>query len=239
MVDAGQEGSDTEVAIGDPELAGFDEDLIEQRPLLAIGILMEHHVEDHHAGRFVDGQGHARQTCGAGAAQRSDPMLGPGQDGAIEDAGGIARDRLVSEAPDLGDQSAQLRRDLADDSGGEGRSHPIELAVERLGRGDLIELMFEEGRVGGRLMTQGDIEHGLDQMGQGQLPDVLVDGDFIEEAIDRVVVEDPIEDESSHRRGGTPFGEGIEDGRKDHESLLGCKREPSSTKEFTAKPLHV
>ena len=59
--DSEQEGPDAEVPIHDPELARLDDHLIEQRPLLGVGVLLQDDVEDQAAGRFVDGQRLARQ----------------------------------------------------------------------------------------------------------------------------------------------------------------------------------
>ena len=43
-VDPEQEGPDAEVTIHDPELAGFDLDLIQQGPFLGVGVLLKDEV---------------------------------------------------------------------------------------------------------------------------------------------------------------------------------------------------
>ena len=70
--DSEQEGPDAEVAIHDPELAGLDDHLIQQGPLLGVGVLLQDDVEDQATDRLVDRQRLARQ--GAEQVERNSVM---------------------------------------------------------------------------------------------------------------------------------------------------------------------
>ena len=85
LSDPEHEGPNAKVTVHDPELAELDEHLIEQRPLLGMGILLKNQVENQAADRLVDGQRHARQGRRTSRAQLSDAMVGPCEDVAIED----------------------------------------------------------------------------------------------------------------------------------------------------------
>jgi hypothetical protein len=148
-------------------------------------------------------------------------MLGPGQDVAIEDPRGVAGDRFGPQSLGRNDQVAAPLRRSADDFGGEGRLHATELPVEGRDRGDGLELSPPERRVGRGSVTAGDIEHDLNEVRQGEFAGVLVLGHLLEELVEGGCLNDPIQGDSCHNAGRSPFDEGVEDGRKDHLSLLG------------------
>ena len=79
----------------------------------------------------------------------------------------------------------------------------------------------QEGGPRRRSVAAGDIEHDLDEVGQGQLAGVLVLGDLVKEFVEGSAVDDPVQGDSGHDGGRGTFDEGVEDGGQDQRSLLG------------------
>src|SRR3954465_9305992 len=228
-----------EVAVHDPELARLDIDPLDQGPLLAVGILLEDQVEDQPAGRLIDRQRPARQAGRGGGPQGRDAMLGAGQDVAIEDPDRMALDRLGREAPAGRDELACPRGRAADDRLGDRQLHAVELAVEGRERGHARELSPQEGGAGRGPVAAGDIEHDLDEVGQGQFAGILARGGLVEEFVQRRAVEDPVQCDAGHDRGRGTGDKGVEDGRQDQRCLLGRRIDSSVTKEVTLGDLRM
>lgn len=123
-----------------------------------------------------------------------------------------------------------VRRTIA--SGG-GQLHAIELAVEGRERGDEFEAASPVGGARRGAEPAGDIEHDLDEMGQGQLAGILAFGDFVKEFVEGCAVDDPVQGDSGDHRGRGSLDEGIEDGGQNQRSLLGRRVESQTTKVFT------
>lgn len=216
LPDPQQEAADAEVAIHDQQLAGGDLDAVEQRPLLGVAVLLRVGQEDQATGRLVEGQDLAGQPGGAPVAERHDPVLGAGQGVAVEDAAGIAFDRLGPEGPGGHDQLAGPPGGVADDGGRDLRLHAVELAIGAGGRGDLPEPAPLEGGPRRGSEAASDIGEDADEVRQGPFAGVLALGGVVEEAVEgRLVVEDPVEDQAGHDGGLSVAGEGVEDRRQD------------------------
>jgi hypothetical protein len=213
------------VAVHDPELAGLDIDPAHQRSLLAVGILLEDQVEDQSAGGLVDRQRPAGQAGRPGGAQGLDPMLGPGQDVAIEDPHRISLNGLGHQATAGDEELACPQGGAADDRLGDGQFHTVELAVEGRERGHEREIAPQESGTRRRSVAAGDIEHDLDEMGQGQLAGILVLGDLVKEFVEGSAVDDPVQCDSGHDSGRGAFDKGVENGGQDQRSLLGRRIE--------------
>jgi hypothetical protein len=218
--------TDAEVAVDDPELAGLDVHAVDQGPLLAVGVFLEDQVEDQSAGRLVDRQRHAGQAGRPGRAQRRDAVLGPGQDVAIEDPRGIASDRLGHQAAGGDDELARAAGGAADDALGEGQFHAVELAAEGRVRGDELEVPPQEGRPRRGSVPAGDVEHHLDEVGQGELAGILMLGDLLEELVEGCAVDDPVQGDPGHDGGRSALDKGIEDRWENQRSLLGQDSNP-------------
>jgi hypothetical protein len=186
-----------------------------------VGILFEDQVEDQPAGRFVDRQRHPGQAGRPGRAQGDDAMLGPGHDVAIEDPGRVPRYRLGQQATAGDDELTCPHGGAAEDRLRDGQSHAIELAVEGRDRGDQRQVPPQEGGPWRGPVPAGDIEHDLDEVGQGQLAGILVPGDLLEEFVQGRAVDDPVQSDSGHDSGRGVFDEGVEDCGQDQRSLLG------------------
>src|SRR5512135_2694466 len=88
--DSEEEPGRAEVAVGDPQVAGFDpgQHRIDQGSLLGMGVLARGYVDDHHRRRIEDHQRLTRQGRGVARPRGLDPVLGRGQVIAVEDLRG-------------------------------------------------------------------------------------------------------------------------------------------------------
>ena len=83
-----------EVAVGDPEVLRRDQrqDLVQQRSLLGMTVFTQHHVGGQHPSGVEDDQRMAGQGSGADRPQLLEPVFGPGEMVAVEEANAITVD---------------------------------------------------------------------------------------------------------------------------------------------------
>jgi hypothetical protein len=148
-------------------------------------------------------------------------VLGPGQDVAVEDPDRISLDRLGHQAAAGDDEQACPQGGATEDLLGEGQFHALELAVEGRDRGDERELAPEEGGAWRGPVSAGDIEHDLDEVGQGELAGILLLSDLGEELVEGSAGEDPVQGDSGHDSGRGILDKGIKNRGQDQRSLPG------------------
>ena len=120
--------------------------LIDQGPLLGVGVLARDDIDDQHGGRVEDHQRLPRQGRGAGGPRRPGAVLGAGQVVAVEDLGAVARHGLGQVGVELIDQRGEPPGIVPDEGATDARLQPLQLLVQRRQRGgDLVE----RGEVGG------------------------------------------------------------------------------------------
>ena len=189
-----------EVAVGDPQVAGLDsrQHLVNQRPLLGVGVLAGHDVNDQHRGRVKDHQRLPRQGGGASGPGRRNPMLGSGQVVAVKDLGAIARHRSRQDGVEFTDEWLQPAGRVPDQSAADARFDSFELFVNgRQRRGDLAE----RGEVSGAnrgLDPEDDGGHQVDDRREEQLAGVLIGGLALEEAVQLARVQSAFQQRAIH-----------------------------------------
>ena len=159
-------------------------------------------------------------------------MLGPGQDVAIEDPGGITLDRLGQEPAAGNDQLSGSICGFAHDGRWNGGFHATELAVEGRNRSDPVELPFQERRPGRGLKAAGNVSHDLDEMAEQEFAVVLSLGDISKEGIDGSGVDHPVQGKPGHDRRRRPFRERVKNGWKNHETSLSKCANPVQLKKL-------
>src|SRR5512142_294992 len=210
-----------EIAVRDPQVAGINprQDLVDQGPLLSIGVLAGDGIDDQHARQVEDHQGLARQDRGTGRTRRPDAVFGPGQVVPVEDLGAVARHRLGQGGVELVHQRLEPPGRLGDEAATDPRFNPLELLVDgRQRRGDLAE----RGEVGGAdrgLDAADDGTHQLDDRGEEEFAGVLVGSGALKEAIEFLGVECTIQEGAEHDGDGGLLEEALESLAKLHGCL--------------------
>ena len=210
-----------EVAVGDPEVAGLDprQHLIDQGPLLGVGVLARDNIDDQHGGRVEDHQRLPRQGRGAGRAGRRDAMLGAGEVVAVEDLGAVARDRLGQGGVELTDQRRESPGVVQDEGTADAGLQPLQLLVERRERSGDLAQRSQVGGTDGGLGPADDGAHQLDHRGEEHLPGVLTGRVFLEKAIDLGGIEGVLQQRAKHHRDRGLLDEPLEDLAESH----GCR----------------
>jgi Kef-type K+ transport system membrane component KefB len=205
--DAEQKGPNAKVAIRNPELAGLDEHLTEQRPFLRMSVLLKNQVEDQAANRLVDWQRHARQGPRKSRTQNGNAMVCPGQDVAVKDSRSITWDWLRRKIPSGGDQLAGSTGSFPHNGSRYAGFHSSQLAVESGKRSHQGKLTLLECRAGRTPKAARNITHNLNEMTEQELSGVLTLGNFVDDGLDGSAFYHPIQRDAGHDRRRRIFDE--------------------------------
>ena len=203
-LDAGQERTDAEIAIHDPEIARLDRrhHLAQQGPFLCVPVFAREDIDRHLHRRVIDHQRLAWQRSRGGGAQHLQAMLRRCNAVPIQDFHPIARQPRATAPLHVLDEVAEVPRGVAHQRPGGLGLHAVELVVHR--RDGDRDLPRRPLRLIRGMDTPKGFEdhhtHQLERRREQQLPRILLLGDGLEPVVEAGGLEDAFEQRSQHHR---------------------------------------